>query len=97
MKINEIATRAAFELTYQKPSAQRRKGWRWVQQLSHNVGQVGYWCVKVLAGNREPKISQHCDRHGNKYYKIYDPIYGDRYSCTTESEVRAWLEQRYSR
>jgi hypothetical protein len=97
MKMNEIATRAAFELTYQKPSAQRRKRLRWIQQLNHYASQFGYQCIKALAGNREPKISYRCDRRGNKYYEIYDPISGDHYSCATESEVRAWLEQRYSR
>lgn len=46
---------------------------------------------------QEPKVSQVCDRHGNKYWQIYDPVSRQYSSCASEKEVRIWLEKRYYR
>ena len=46
---------------------------------------------------REPKISQKCDRKGNIYWQIYDPVTRQYTSFASEKEVRIWLEKRYYR
>jgi len=50
---------------------------------------------KRMAEMSEPSVMKRCDRQGNSYYEIYDPVSRQRFYCETESEVRAWLEQRY--
>lgn len=48
-----------------------------------------------LAKSRiEPKIKQKCDRSGNIYWQIYDPVSGYCFSLGSEQEVRAWLDTR---
>jgi hypothetical protein len=96
MKLNSNVIHTELERAYQKPLAQRSQTPQWTQQISKYLGRVGYQLVKFLAGNREPKITQYRDRHGNSYYEIYDPVSGNRHSCATEQEVRVWLEQRYT-
>jgi hypothetical protein len=44
----------------------------------------------------EPRIWQKCDRHGNIYFYVYDPMTGRASTLGSEREVRIWLEQRYS-
>lgn len=46
---------------------------------------------------QEPKIGQKCDRQGNRYWQIYDPVTRQYTSCASEKEVRIWLEKRYYR
>lgn len=44
---------------------------------------------------QEPKINQKCDRQGNIYWQIYDPVTRQYASFASEKEVRIWLEKRY--
>jgi hypothetical protein len=49
-----------------------------------------------LAKSRvEPHIVQKCDRSGNTYWRVYDPISGSHCSLNSEQEVRSWLDTRY--
>ena len=43
----------------------------------------------------EPEVKKKCDRQGNCYWQIYDPISGSHYSFGSEQEVRSWLDTRY--
>ncbi len=54
--------------------------------------QITQW----LRHRDEPKITQCRDRKGNLYYQVYDPTTHRSASFGSESEVRWWLEQRYS-
>jgi hypothetical protein len=52
--------------------------------------------VNGLLRGDEPQIYRKCDRDGNEYFKVYDRV-GDRwYRFESESEVRAWIDRRYS-
>jgi hypothetical protein len=54
--------------------------------------QVTQW----LQARDEPQITQHRDRQGNLYYQVYDPRSGRSSYFGDASEVRYWLERRYS-
>lgn len=43
----------------------------------------------------EPKIWQKCDRRGNSYWLVRDPVTGRSAHFASEQEVRVWLEKRY--
>jgi hypothetical protein len=45
----------------------------------------------------EPKVYERCDRLGNLYYQVYDPVSGISAKFSSDTEIRIWLEQRYSR
>lgn len=53
--------------------------------------------VKFLAGSSEPIIKETCDRQGNTYYVMYDPVTRQWSARVSESEMRTLLEQRYYR
>lgn len=53
--------------------------------------------LNAASGNSEPRISQKRDRRGNLYFSVYDPISNESAVMGSEQEIRAWLEQRYSR
>jgi hypothetical protein len=45
----------------------------------------------------EPRTTQKRDRDGNVYYQVYDPRTQDSAIFGSESEIRWWIEQHYSR
>ncbi len=45
----------------------------------------------------EPQVWQKCDRHGNVFYHVYDPISQTSACLESEQAVRIWLESRYQR
>ncbi len=51
--------------------------------------------AKRAAGSSDPIIEQRRDRQGYAYYIVYDPTTQERSICSSETEVRAWLERRY--
>jgi hypothetical protein len=52
--------------------------------------------ARYLSRSRiEPHVEQKCDRSGNIYWQIYDPITGSCCSLSSEQEVKAWLDNRY--
>ena len=51
---------------------------------------------RYLVVNRiEPDVRQKCDRFGNFYWQIYDPISRSYLFFNSEREVRVWLDTRY--
>ena len=70
-----------------------------LQRVPHWVGQRVQRVLTAVAGSSDPIVQHHVwkggDRHGQSYYTIYDPITRQRTQCASETEVRAWLEQRY--
>ncbi len=68
------------------------------QPVFVNVAQKIWRSLSAFAiGNQEPQIHRKCDRQGHTYFFVYDPASQQSQTLGTESEVRAWLEQRYSR
>jgi hypothetical protein len=57
--------------------------------------QIWNLLLKAFANSSEPQIYQKHDRHGNMYFKVYDPVTRQFGTFTTEQEVRVWLDQRY--
>ncbi len=53
-----------------------------------------FWS-KLIDRKTEPKVWQKCDRKGNTYWLIFNPITGLYISFGSEQEVRIWLEERY--
>ncbi|HEY9700778.1 MAG TPA: hypothetical protein V6D10_26225 [Trichocoleus sp.] len=53
--------------------------------------------VRFLSGSSEPQIQFKRDRLGNHFWRVYDPTTNQSTSFSSETEVRIWLEQRYSR
>lgn len=52
--------------------------------------------LNAMAGSSEPKIQQRRDRIGQTIWFVYDPVSGQNSRFTSESEVRAWLDERYN-
>jgi hypothetical protein len=51
--------------------------------------------ITFLTSGDEPRISQRADATGRIIWTIYDPRSNQHIICTSEAEVRAWLEYRY--
>ena len=49
----------------------------------------------LIANRIEPHVKSKCDRRGNCYWQVYDPVSGCNRSFGSEKEVRAWLDTRY--
>lgn len=48
--------------------------------------------LHAFAGSSEPKITRARD-----HYRVYDPTTGNSATFASDTEVRIWLEKRYSR
>lgn len=63
-------------------------------RLADLVKQAGQAVVAMLTPGNAPRIST-CTRQGQTLWKVYDPS-GDRtLFFETETELRAWIDQRY--
>lgn len=51
--------------------------------------------IKALTDSGEPVIHKRRDRHGNDFYAVYDPKSDQHFTCSSEEELRWWIEQRY--
>lgn len=51
--------------------------------------------INFLVNGSEPKIYQKQNRHGEIYFRVYDPFTQRYYKFNSEQEVRVWLEERY--
>ena len=60
-----------------------------------NLHRILDTLVNAIANNSEPKVTQRCDRQGNCYYQVYDPVTGKSSTFGSEREIRYWLEARY--
>lgn len=57
--------------------------------------EIAQKLVKMLSGDREPKVYHRRDRQGYSYLEVYDPTSGKTHAFKTTDEVRVWLERRY--
>ena len=48
--------------------------------------------LHAFAGSSEPRITRARD-----HYQVYDPTTGNSATLASDTEVRIWLEKRYSR
>ncbi|MEO0407575.1 MAG: hypothetical protein AAF289_09515 [Cyanobacteria bacterium P01_A01_bin.135] len=74
---------------------QRPKLRHGLANLQHAWGNALTALLQALTPNDEPIVTHHRDRQGNPYYRMYDPVTRQRTTCSSEAEVRQWLEQRY--
>ena len=67
-----------------------------VMNIIQNVNSIidNFWS-KLIYRKTEPKVWQKCDREGNIYWLIFNPITSLYISFGSEQEVRIWLEERY--
>ena len=63
-----------------------------IDYLIVTLKKIGHY---LIANRIEPHVKQKCDRSGNFYWQIYDPISGSYLFFNSEREVRAWLDTRY--
>lgn len=84
------------------PLSKRSGPSRWgnaLQGIQHWAGEGFKKLLMAAIGSSEPivqhRIYKGGDRHGQSYYTIYDPVTHQRTRCSSEAEVREWLEQRY--
>lgn len=45
--------------------------------------------------NTDPKVEERVDRHGQRYWDVYDPITQQHNRFAEEESVYEWLEHRY--
>lgn len=53
--------------------------------------------VRTLMLDPEPYISEHQNRKGEFYYRVYDPDQDIHHTFDSEESVRIWLEERHYR
>jgi hypothetical protein len=68
-----------------------------VANLGKHLGRVKQAIATWIVQTSEPKVSERRDRKGRLYYQVYDPVSNSSAAFGSESEIRAWLEQRYYR
>ncbi len=79
---------------------QQRSGWsltgKW-RRFIRRLSQSGCWesWLKLMTGSSEPIVEQRCDLKGKTSYMVYDPVTQQKSPWLSETEARAWLEQRY--
>jgi hypothetical protein len=73
----------------------RSKGRVVKSRTASTLKQFWRYLKSAFSGNSEVRVWQ-CDRLGQTYWKIYDPLTGYRSTMSSEAEVRVWLEKRYS-
>ena len=62
------------------------------QSLIKTINRIAKHFIKIRS---EPQIKRKCDRDGNYYWQIYNPISRCSVSFGSEQEVRLWLEQNF--
>ena len=67
------------------------------QRLKGILGKLRGAIATWIMQSSDLKVSRKCDRHGNQYYQVYDPLNQTSAIFGSEAEIRAWLEQRYYR
>lgn len=70
-----------------KQSAKKTRG---------SLGAIAQWLLTAALGRHEPEIRSYINGEGNRLWRVYDPISGDRQILESEAAVRTWIEQRYS-
>ncbi len=81
---------------YGLPRQQLERSWQKSHRPSWNqlLRNWGAKAVAALTQGKEPQISSVMTDEGMQW-RVYDPVSYQTHNFTTETEVRAWLEQRY--
>lgn len=53
------------------------------------------WNAVSTPASSEPQIWQKCDRFGQIYWQVYDPIRDRWFRFSSEQELRQWLEENF--
>ncbi|WP_416673263.1 hypothetical protein [Egbenema bharatensis] len=69
---------------------------QWLQKLTKYLDRLECAMIRFFTTDHEPKISYRIRRNGQERWIITDPDSHQRIVCTSESEVRFWLDQRYN-
>lgn len=88
-------TRSRDYSSYQPTPSLKRQTSSIGLNILNKLGHVWQSVLAIAAGNQEPRVKQHSDRHGNPFWNVYDPVSGQLARFNSEEEVRLWLEQRY--
>jgi hypothetical protein len=67
----------------------------WPYLALHQIRRLGQAILDYVIQGDEPKIYQQIHRNGEILWTIYDPCSNHHITCSSETEVRFWLEQRY--
>lgn len=62
----------------------------------HQLSCLSRNIIRFLAQGNEPRISQKNHLDGRISWTIYHPGSSQRITCSSETEVRFWLEQQYN-
>jgi hypothetical protein len=68
---------------------------RWLQKLVQYLDRLECAMIRFLTTDHEPKISYRIQRNGQERWIIIDLESNQRIVCSSESEVRFWLDQRH--
>lgn len=79
----------AWELPKPASTAVRHTPLSWVEQASQ-------FFVKRLMADAEPRVWSTCDAEGNLWWHAHDAVTRRSLYDASESEMRTWLEQRYT-
>ena len=90
MNINNLRSPHGLTRQQLERSWQRSQRKSWTQQLQG----WGAKAVAALTQGKAPKVSSVMTDEG-LHWQVYDPVSNQTHNFTTETEVRAWLEQRY--
>jgi hypothetical protein len=67
------------------------------QKRESLVARILQALVAKLSSSNDPQIKLHYNFKGQEYWNVHDPMTGKTATLMDESEVRVWLEQRYSK
>lgn len=71
------------------------------QQQNHNlsvwsrINDTWQMALTYFAASSEPHVWLSQDASGLPQWKAYDPITGQSATCSSETEMRTWLEERH--
>jgi hypothetical protein len=68
---------------------------QWLQKLAQYLDRLECTLLRFFTTDHEPKISYRIHRNGQERWIIIDPDSNQRIVCSSKSEVRFWLDQRY--
>jgi hypothetical protein len=61
--------------------------------LSEWIYRFWAFLTHSFTKSHEPHVWQTSDRHGEIWWNAHDPVSGQSLVCTTEAEVRIWLDR----
>lgn len=84
-----------LELISSTSSASQSQRSHLARALQNWFSQVGRFLQTLVILDANPRIWQRCDRAGNTWWTLYDPVTQRFYQFSSESEVRMWLDEQF--